>query len=149
MKISVFIITILTLLSYNALAQRDDEMILAAGQRYLKADSELNQVYNGIIKLYADDTAFITKLKISENLWLKLKDADLEMVFPGWHTDTSIANGYYGSLWPMCNYNELEGITIDRIKWLRQWIDGDIEGDICGGSLKTKEELKERKKKLQ
>jgi len=49
----------------------------------------------------------------------------------------------------MSKYNELAGLTIHRIKWLRQWIDGDIEGDICGGSLKTKEELKERKKKSQ
>jgi len=93
MKTSIFYVAIFICLNYNALAQSSREMITAAGGEYLKADSELNRVNNETIKLYSDDTAFITILKKSEKLWLKQRDADLAMVFPGYNADTSIRSG--------------------------------------------------------
>ncbi len=40
--------------------------------------------------------------------------------------------------YPMCVYSYLELLTRERIKTLKQWIDGVEETEACIGSVKTK-----------
>ncbi len=40
------------------------------------ADTELNEVYNKILKEYKSDKVFICSLKESQNLWIKYRDAE-------------------------------------------------------------------------
>lgn len=47
--------------------------------------------------------------------------------------------GSYGSSYPMCVSAYKAELTRARIRELRRWLDGIDEGDICGGSVKTKE----------
>ena len=102
-----------------------------AQKNYLKTEKELNAVYNKILTDYNADTAFIQNLKIAQRLWLKLRDEMLAK-YP------NRGQGYYGSVFPMCWSMYKEQLTTERIKNLRIWLTGIEEGDVCGGSVKTK-----------
>jgi len=108
------------------------EMNTCAALAYEEADTRLNEVYKGILKSYKSDTAFIRDLKIAEELWIKLRDAELKMKFP----DRPV--GWYGSVQPMCETMYLTDLTKERIKFLQEWLDGIEEGDACRGSVKMK-----------
>jgi hypothetical protein len=53
--------------------------------------------------------------------------------------DTEREEGYYGSVHPMCVAMYLTQLTEERIKILRIWLDGIEEGDVCCGSVKSKD----------
>jgi uncharacterized protein YecT (DUF1311 family) len=113
-------------------ATSDSELEACARKYYLEADAKLNRVYKAILESYKSDTAFIKNLKISESLWIKLRDAEMNMKYPDREP------GWYGSVQPMCYYMYLESLTNDRINYLQQWLDGIEEGDVCFGSVKIK-----------
>lgn len=46
--------------------------------------------------------------------------------------------GYYGSIHPMCWILYLTELTEERTKKLKTWLLGIEEGDVCNGSVKTK-----------
>jgi uncharacterized protein YecT (DUF1311 family) len=98
---------------------------------YKKADAELNVVYQKILKEYNTNKVFITNLRKAQRLWIQFRDADIAVKFPDKKED-------YGSVQPMCWYNYLTGLTLERTKALQVWIDGIEEGDVCAGSVKTK-----------
>ena len=103
--------------------------------RARKADVAMNATYAKILKEYADDQQFVTKLKATQWAWLAFRDAELEALYP--KTDKQ-AN--YGTVYPMCRCSELQFLTENRTKELRRWLDGTIEGDVCAGSLKIVEQ---------
>ena len=76
------IITILVYLSLtvNSFSQSQMEMNQNASNNYLKADRELNRVYKQILTDYKNDSTFIKKLKVSQRLWIRFRDAELEMI---------------------------------------------------------------------
>ena len=76
------IITILVYLSLtvNSFSQSQMEMNQSASNNYLKADRELNRVYKQILTDYKNDSTFIKKLKVSQRLWIRFRDAELEMI---------------------------------------------------------------------
>jgi uncharacterized protein YecT (DUF1311 family) len=113
-------------------AQTQVELNEQEHKRYLKTDSELNSIYQNILKEYASDTAFVKNLKVSQKLWIQFRDAEMKLKYPDREP------GYYGSVQPMCWSIYLTQLTEDRIKTLKQWLDGIEEGDVCAGSTKTK-----------
>ena len=116
--------------SYSARAQSQTAMNMAAGSDYQKADKELNSVYQKILKEYAAKPQFIKKLKVAQRLWVQLRDADLAAKYP--------ERGSYGSVAPMCESIYLESLTRERTKFLKIWLTGIPEGDVCNGSVKSK-----------
>lgn len=68
-----------------------------------------------------------------EHAWIKSRDAEVTMKFP------ETEPGYYGSSYPMSVSAYKAELTRARIRELWRWPDGIDEGDICGGSVKTKE----------
>ena len=97
---------------------------------YIKADQELNKVYKQILKDYAAQPVFIKNLKVAQRLWIQLRDAELMAKFP--------KSGSYGSVQPMCEEEYLAQLTRERIMFLKVWLTGIPEGDVCSGSVKIK-----------
>ena len=128
----IIVLSLLLLLVTFSSAQTQVELNEQEHKRYLKTDSELNSIYQHILKEYASDTAFVKNLKVSQKLWIQFRDAEMKMKYPDREP------GYYGSVQPMCWSIYLTQLTEDRIKTLKQWLDGIEEGDVCAGSTKTK-----------
>ncbi len=119
--------------------QTQIELNQTAGSELEKADAELNKVYQDIIRLYADDKAFIKQLRIAQRAWLKFRDTHLETVFPKENKRLE-----YGSAYPLCySYAQAE-LTRARTKQLRKWLFGTVEGDLCSGSVKLTYDLQEK-----
>jgi uncharacterized protein YecT (DUF1311 family) len=113
--------------------QSNADMIREGAQEYQKADKELNQTYQKILKEYNEDTAFIRNLKNVQRIWLQLRDAELKAKYP------NTEPGYYGRLQSMCEYFYLVELTEERTKRLKIWLKGIKEGDACIGSVKTQQ----------
>lgn len=105
----------------------------AAGTDLKKADEELNSVYEHVLKEYANDAAFVAKLRVAQRAWIAYRDADMDAFYP--HADEP---GYYGSVLPMCMAIRKAVITRARTTELRGWLAGGIEGDACNGSIRGK-----------
>lgn len=111
-------------------AQTQGQMNADAYTRYKKADKQLNTVYQMILKQYAKSPKFIKNLKVAQRLWVQLRDADVAARFP--------EAGSYGSAESMCRAGYLETYTLNRTKFLKIWLEGIPEGDVCSGSIKMK-----------
>lgn len=109
------------------------EMNACAGTDFQTADKELNRTYQAVLKKYADDQAFVRKLRASQQAWLKFREAELDAIFP----HAAEAN-YYGSIYPQCRAGKLTKMVTERTRELREWLDGVEEGETCAGSVKTK-----------
>jgi uncharacterized protein YecT (DUF1311 family) len=123
-------LTLIVVAGYSVHAQSQAAMNMEAGSGYQKADKELNLVYQKILKEYAAQPTFIKKLKVAQRLWVQLRDAELAAKYPN--------GGSYGSVEPMCESLYLESLTRERTKFLRVWLTGIPEGDVCSGSVKSK-----------
>jgi uncharacterized protein YecT (DUF1311 family) len=100
-----------------------------------KADRAMNATYAKILREYANDQEFITKLKAAQRAWVAFRDAELEALYPKTDKQTD-----YGTVYPMCRCSEIQFLTEKRTKELKRWLDGTIEGDVCAGSLKIIEQ---------
>lgn len=116
-----------------AQAQAESKKPISLNQE--SADDELNRIYQQILKNYQSDTAFIANLKISQRIWIRFRDAELNMKFPDRDA------GYYGSIYPECKALYLEELTRARTKTLLVWLKGIEEGELCRGSVKMGEWL--------
>lgn len=129
MEKQFFLTTIFIFLAVASFAQTQGKMNSTASISYAKADKELNLVYQSILKEYAKDTLFIKNIKIAQNRWIKLRDADLDAIYtPG---------GWYGSIEPLCKYGILERMTKDRTTFLKTWTEGMDHQEGCKGTRKT------------
>ena len=101
----------------------------------LKAvDDELNRVYQAILSRYKDDGEFLEKLRNAQRAWLTFLNAELEAKFP-----FEDKQSHYGSVYPMCANHFRAQRMQERIKHLREWLDGTEEGDVCAGSVQYKQ----------
>jgi uncharacterized protein YecT (DUF1311 family) len=116
-------------------AATQTEMNACADQDYIAADKMLNEVYQEILREYADDPAFLDRLRDAQRAWLLFRDAQVAALFP--HQDE--AQAYYGSLFPMCKASWLTELTQQRTEQLRLWLEGSEEGDACAGSIRVHE----------
>lgn len=124
---------VVLVLACAVLAQTQGDMGAGADADLRKADAELNQVYQQVLKEYADDPLVVTKLRAAQRAWIALRDAELDAAYP--HANEP---GYYGSVFPMCLAGRKAELTRQRTGELRRWIAGVPEGDVCGGALKAK-----------
>ena len=113
--------------------QTQSDLNDAEHKKYLKADKELNSIYQKILKEYKADSDFIKNLKISQKIWIHFREAEMKVKYP------AKESGIYGSVFPMCWSIYLTDLTHDRTKTLKVWLDGIEEGDVCSGSVKIKQ----------
>ena len=125
---------------YTAL---DLEMI--AGKYRDQMDSTLKFVYRTILSDYKEDTVFTGKLKLSEEGWLKYRDAELAAILPyphDWYAEQSAGVDFrvrYRYDRDKCDY--LEDLTKRRIEELMMWYKGtDAPCDNC--SFRTPDHVK-------
>jgi uncharacterized protein YecT (DUF1311 family) len=109
------------------------EMNQETYKSYQKVDKELNDVYKRILKEYSPDTAFIKNLKTAQRLWVQFRDAEVSTKFSD--PKPYIA---YGSMYPMCWSTEMMELTEERIKKLKVYMTGIVEGSGCAGSIREK-----------
>ena len=124
------LIIVFGLASYGCFAQTQTEMNQEAWDSYSKVDSTLNKVYYQILDEYKTDTIFIQNLKAAQRIWIKFRDAELAMKYP------ERGPAYYGTIHPLCVAMYLEQLTQERIKTLKAWLEGGLDGDACNGSIK-------------
>lgn len=125
-------VIIFTLTTTAGISQSQGDMNDGAKKKYQKADKELNAVYLKILTEYKEDTAFIKNIKVAQRLWVQLRDAEMKAKYP------DRERGEYGSVQPMCWLMYLTELTEDRTGKLKVWLTGIEEGDVCAGSVKTK-----------
>lgn len=123
---------ILSCTTIFCVAQSQADMNQDASKEYQKADKELNATYQQILKDYSKDPVFIANFKKAQKLWVQFRDAEMKAKYP------DRGPGYYGSVQPMCWSMYLTELTIERTTKLKVWITGIEEGDVCAGSVKTK-----------
>lgn len=111
-------------------ATTQSEMSRCAGVAYADARRELDRVLEKIRTLYAGNAEFIAALGVSQDAWQRSVDADLEMRYPG--PDKQFQ---YGSVYGMCAGLDKVSMTLARIEFLKKWLSGTEEGDVCGGSI--------------
>jgi len=114
-------------------AQTQADLNDCAGEQFAAADAELNRVYKAILEKYKEDPLFIEKLRAVQRAWLAYRDAEIDAKYPHAKEDR-----YYGSIFPMCDNVYRAQLTQERIKKLREWLDGAEEGDACSGSVEVK-----------
>lgn len=129
----IFFCILFTTISISCFSQTQVELNEAEHKKFLKADKELNQVYQQILSEYKTDTVFIKNLKKAQKIWIQFRDAEMEMMYP------EREPGYYGSVHSMCWSIYKTELTNERIKKLRIWLVGEEEGDSCSTSIKTKQ----------
>jgi uncharacterized protein YecT (DUF1311 family) len=129
----ILILAFLLISMTYGFGQTQSDLNKAEHSEYLKADKELNSIYQKILKEYKKDTAFIKNLKASQKIWVQFRNAEMKVKFPDREP------GYYGSAQPMCWAAYLTRLTNERIGSLKVWLDGIDEGDVCSGSVKTKQ----------
>lgn len=126
-------ILLILFLTFNltCFSQSQAEINKDANNEYLKADIELNDVYQKILKDYKSDSVFIYRFKRTQKFWISYRDAELEMKFPAKEKQLK-----YGSVYPMCASFFLKELTQERTEKLKVWLLGISEGDVCSGSIK-------------
>lgn len=93
------------------------ELNACARDDFAKADGELNQAYQSLIKKDADDKLFISKLRLAQRAWLAFRDADLEARFACAEDDVRIC---WGSIYPMLFLYRKAELTRERTMHLQQ-----------------------------
>lgn len=96
------------------------------------AEKELGEVYDAVLARYAQDRAFVAKLKRAQTAWTVYRDAELDALYPS--ADKQAA---YGSMYESCHCNEQKQMTVQRTEVLRQWLTGVEEGNVCAGSRQS------------
>lgn len=93
------------------------ELNACANDAFVKADKELNQTYQSLIKKEANDLLFINKLRFAQKAWLAFRDADLEARFACSEDNVRIC---WGSMYPMSFLYRKAELTRERTKHLQQ-----------------------------
>src|SRR4051812_1044257 len=117
--------------SYSAQTQQEINAKGCLG--YKKADAVMNDLYRQVLNEYRDDKNFIAKFRDAQRAWLMFRDTYITSIYPGDPSE-------YGSINTMCQCEIREELTITRVAQLRKWIDGVLEGDTCGGSIRLRQE---------
>lgn len=126
----IILSTLFGLLFIFSFSQTQLEMNQEAQNKYKKADTELNSVYQNILKEYSSDSVFIKNLRASQRIWIQFREAEMKAKFP------DRPDGYYGSIQPLCWSSYLTELTQERTNKLNVWLEGSEEGDMCSGSVK-------------
>ena len=129
--VSVVLIALLAVVTQGrAQSQRDIERRSCAA--YQAAEKELGDVYAAVLARYAQDKAFVAKLKRAQQAWLAYRDAELAALYPSQDKQAD-----YGSMYETCYCSEQRQMTEQRTEVLKQWLTGVEEGNVCAGSRRA------------
>src|SRR5713101_2558120 len=96
-------------------AQTTAEMRDCAGREYKQADEELNRVYRQLMAKL-DNEGRKTALKTAQQAWIKYRDANCDFA-------SYLNRG--GTIEPVVRYNCMTGVTVSRMKELREYLEAD------------------------
>jgi len=96
------------------------EMNACANDDFTKADKELNQTYQALIKKEASDQLFVSKLRLAQKAWLTYRDADLEARFACAEENVRVC---WGSMYPMSYLSRKAELTRERTMHLKQLLE--------------------------
>ena len=112
-------------------AQTQLEINQCAGINLLTARRTLESMLEKIRHAYKSASPeFLTKLDVSQKAWEESVKADMELKYP--FEDKRLQ---YGSVYPMCASGFESRLVLARIEFLREWLNGHEDGDICSGSI--------------
>ena len=98
---------------YDTPAQVDQ----SAYEDFKKAEKKLNIAYNALRKKSRTDQIYFKNLKISQEFWVKFRDAQLNMLFSCTHEDKHLC---FGNLYEILYYETKAELTIKRAKNLEK-----------------------------
>ena len=96
--------------------QTTAEMRDCAGKEYKQADDELNRVYRQLMTKIGNDEGRKTALKTAQQAWIKYRDANRDFA-------SYLNRG--GTIEPVIRYNVMAGMTVSRMKELREYLEAD------------------------
>ncbi len=95
------------------------QMNQCAYEDFQKADKELNTVYKALRNKKKNDKAYLANLKTSQRLWIKFRDAELDLVFT---CESGDKRQCFGSMYPLLYNSEKAAITQQRVKSLENYL---------------------------
>jgi uncharacterized protein YecT (DUF1311 family) len=107
-------------------------MNACAAREAHKADEVLNSTYRELLNQIKDDKTATERVVAAEKSWIVFRDAELAAEWPVPAGENP--NVLYGSVHPLCYYNELAAMTWDRLKTLKDLMRNQ-EGDLCSSGL--------------
>lgn len=117
--------------SCMANAQTQLKINQCAGINLLTARRTLEGVLEKIRHAYKSSSPeFLTKLDVSQKAWEESVKANMELKYP--LEDKRLQ---YGSVYPMCASGFESRLVLARIEFLRAWLNGHEDGDVCSGSI--------------
>lgn len=96
------------------------EMTACADNDYKASDQALNTTWKELLEKNKDNKTYIKKIKASQNLWIKFRDAEVAAQFA---CDDKNARTCWGSMLPLLQLTALTDITEERTKRLQSYID--------------------------
>lgn len=96
--------------------QTTAEMRDCAGREYKQADDELNKVYRQLMARIGNDEGRKTALRTAQQAWIKYRDANCDFA-------SYLTRG--GTIEPVVRYNCMTGMTVSRMKELREYLEAD------------------------
>lgn len=125
MKTTLMVLTLLlstTLYANNIQCKEDGnqmQMNQCAYENFQKADKELNRVYKKLRAKNKNDKTYLKNLKASQKLWIKFRDAELDLIFTCESGDMRMC---FGSMYPLLLNSEKAEITEQRVKSLKSYL---------------------------
>ena len=95
------------------------ELNVCASDDLEKADKALNSAYKELIKLQKDNKSYLKKLKVSQRLWIKFRDAEIETIFA---CDSNDMRMCWGSMYDLSFHSEMQKLTEERTATLKEYI---------------------------
>lgn len=96
------------------------QMNQCAYEEFQKEDRALNKVYNELKAKKKDDKTYLDHLKISQRLWLKFRDAELDLIFTCKDENKRLC---FGSMYPLLFNTEKANITKQRTERLKSYVE--------------------------
>lgn len=93
------------------------ELNACARNEFEKADKELNQTYNAVLKKEAADLLFIAKFRQAQKAWILFRDADLDAWFACPDANVKVC---WGSMYPMSYQSRKAELTRERTRHLKR-----------------------------
>ena len=101
-----------------------------AGLDLKSAAAKLQRVLAEIRKHHKHGPEFLEKLDKSQKVWSSLVDSNLEMLYPLKNKQKN-----YGTVFTMCSAFDRTGFIIQRVAFLKKWLVGHGDGEVCWGSV--------------
>ncbi len=108
------------------------EMNDCAAAEAKRADAVLNATYKELLSKVKGNKTATQKVIAAENAWIVFRDAELAAEWPV--AEGENPNFLYGSVHPLCYFNEFATMTRERVETLKNLMRNE-EGDVCSSGL--------------